>query len=51
MSAKKIAQRSPFTKRKLLEGTRLSDDHSTFDLENIEKQIVISKLYHMKYDP
>ena len=48
---KNKAQNSPFTKRNLLKGTRLSDEPDTFSLDKIEKQIVISKLYHLNYDP
>ena len=50
-SPKNIAHKSPFTKRRLLESTRLSDEPDAFSLETIEKQIVISKLYHLNYDP
>ena len=51
LSPKNKAQNSPFTKRNLLKGTRLSDEPDTFSLDRIEKQIVISKLYHLNYDP
>ena len=51
LSPKNKSKNSPFTKHNLLKGTRLSDEPDTFSLDKIEKQIVISKLYHLNYDP